>query len=314
MKQYRIGAVAKLTGLSVHNLRVWEKRHSAVQTERTESGRRVYSEAALNRLKLLKACVDHGLAISSVAGMSDEELRETLTEFGRTEPKPVARRPAIKVCLVGSEVLPTMEQTIRQYLNNSDLERHQDLGEFEAQYEGECYDLVMLDVPSFSAAEAQQLGAFIKTLAAQQVVVFYRFARQQDVTYLRTLGVRTMKAPVDRIDLHSMLSELANPEQKSARILPMRRPPSRQFSDQALNKAASMSSSIDCECPHHMAELIKSLVAFEKYSAQCQNKDKAGEDLHRHIHVRTAEAREIMETLLQSILEQEGIDLNLVEA
>jgi len=36
--------------------------------------------------------------------------------------------------------------------------------------------------------------------------------------------------------------------------------------------------------------------------------------LHRHIYMRTAEARAIMETLLQSVLEQEGVDLDLVEA
>lgn len=314
MKQYRIGAIAKLTGLSVHNLRVWEKRHSAVHTERTESGRRVYSEEALNRLKLLKACVDNGLSISSVAGMSDAELRDTLLEFGKLESKVAAAKPSLKVCFVGNEFLPSLEQTIQQYLNVKDIERYATLSEFESIYSGVEYDLLMLDVPSFSAVEAKALGACIKKVTARNVVLSYRFARQQDVSYLRTLGVRMLKAPLDRIELHTMLSDLANPQHRSAKILPMRRAPSRQFTDTALSKAANLTSSIDCECPHHMAELIKSLVAFEQYSAQCQNKDKASEDLHRHIYMRTAEAREIMETLLQSVLEQEGIDLDLVEA
>ncbi|MEC8811870.1 MAG: MerR family transcriptional regulator [Pseudomonadota bacterium] len=314
MKQYRIGAVAKLTGLTVHNLRVWEKRHNAVDTERTESGRRVYSEAALRRLKLLKACVDNGLAISSVADMSDSELKETLSEFGAVTVKPAAAKRDYKVCLVGAELMPSLEQMVLQYLNLQGLERHASVAEFKQVYSAGHYDLVMLDVPSFNAAEARELGAFVKSLAAGSVVLFYRFARQQDVSYLRTLGVRTMKAPVDRNDLHSLLSDVVNVEGKSAKILPMRRAPSRQFTDHALNKAANLSSSIECECPHHMAEVIKSLVAFENYSAQCENKDKASEDLHRHIHLRTAEARQIMESLLQSVLEQEGIDLSLVEA
>ena len=314
MKQYRIGAIAKLTGLSVHNLRVWEKRHSAVHTERTESGRRIYSEEALNRLKLLKACVDNGLAISSVAGMSDSELRDTLLEFGNVRSKVAAVKPSLKVCCVGNEVSPSLEQTVQQYLNVNNIERYTTLSEFESIYSGVEYDLLMLDVPSFSAQEAKSLGACIKKVSARNVVLSYRFARQQDVSYLRTLGVRTLKAPLNRIELHTMLSDLANPQHRSAKILPMHRAPSRQFTDTALSKAANLTSSIDCECPHHMAELIKSLVAFEQYSAQCQNKDKASEDLHRHIYMRTAEAREIMETLLQSVLEQEGVDLDLVEA
>lgn len=314
MKQYRIGAVAKLTGLTVHNLRVWEKRHNAVATERTESGRRVYSEAALNRLKLLKACVNNGLAISSVAAMDDDELRETLAEFGSVETKAKSQQPELKVCLVGREVLPSLERTVQQYLNTQHLERHDSLTAFESEADASHYDVVMLDVPSFSAAQAQDLGTLVKRLSAERVVLFYRFARQQDVSYLRTLGVRTMKAPVDRNELHSLLSDIINVEHKTAKILPLRRAPSRQFTDTALSKAANLSSSIDCECPHHMAEVIKSLVAFENYSAQCKNKDRASEDLHRHIHIRTAEARAIMESLLQSVLEQEGIDLSLVEA
>ena len=75
MKQYQIGAIAKLTGLSVHNLRVWEKRHNAVETQRTPSGHRVYSEQALERLRLLKRCVDRGMAISSIAAMTNQEWR-----------------------------------------------------------------------------------------------------------------------------------------------------------------------------------------------------------------------------------------------
>lgn len=314
MKQFRIGAVAKLTGLSVHNLRVWEKRHNAVETTRTDSGRRVYTESELARLKLLKACVDNGLAISSVAGMSDDELRETLAEFGNSEQVIRKVTPAFRVCLIGDQIPLKLRQTIQQYLKVKDVQQFDQLSEFESSYEGEEYDLLMLDMPSMSALEAKSLGDCIKNVAAHNVVLSYRFARQQDVTYLRTLGVRTLKAPLDRAELHNLLTGFANSEPKTAKVFMMRQAPSCQFTDTALNKAVSMSSSIDCECPHHMAELIKSLVAFERYSAQCENKDKASRDLHRHIHIRTAEAREIMEHLLQSVLEQEGIDLNLVEA
>ena len=40
--EYGIGAVAKLTGLSDHTIRVWERRYEAVVAGRSDSGRRVY--------------------------------------------------------------------------------------------------------------------------------------------------------------------------------------------------------------------------------------------------------------------------------
>ncbi|MEL7297161.1 MAG: MerR family DNA-binding transcriptional regulator, partial [Pseudomonadota bacterium] len=37
---YSIGAVARLTGISTHTLRIWERRYAAIVAERTDSGRR----------------------------------------------------------------------------------------------------------------------------------------------------------------------------------------------------------------------------------------------------------------------------------
>ena len=42
--KYRIGAVARMTGISTHALRAWERRYDGVNPERTESGGRLYSD------------------------------------------------------------------------------------------------------------------------------------------------------------------------------------------------------------------------------------------------------------------------------
>ena len=39
-----IGAVARLTGLSDHTIRAWERRYGAVVARRAANGRRVYTE------------------------------------------------------------------------------------------------------------------------------------------------------------------------------------------------------------------------------------------------------------------------------
>ena len=76
---YRIGAVSKLTGLSVDTLRAWERRYGAVVPARGDQ-QRGYGEAEIERLILLRTAVENGHAISSVAKLSDAELREFLAE------------------------------------------------------------------------------------------------------------------------------------------------------------------------------------------------------------------------------------------
>jgi hypothetical protein len=248
-----------------------------------------------------------------VASMSNDELEDTLHEFSFMDNQ-APDKPALNVCLVGSEVLPSLQQSIQQHLNVGRFDTYATLQSLSAGYQGQLIDLLMLDIPSFSALQAKEMGALIKQISANTVVLLYRFARQQDVAYLRTLGVKVMKAPIDTEQLKSLLLSLSASDRSAVKPAPLRQAPPRQFSDNALNKAANITSSIDCECPHHMAEVIMSLIAFEQYSAQCESKDKAGEDLHHHIYLQTSQARSVMESLLRSVLDQEGIDLSLVEA
>ena len=71
---YRIGTAARLTGLSEHLIRVWERRYGAVTPHRAESGVRLYSEANIARLRLLKRATERGHAIGSVAALDEKQL------------------------------------------------------------------------------------------------------------------------------------------------------------------------------------------------------------------------------------------------
>ena len=72
--RYPIRAVSKLTGISVDTLRAWERRYQVVVPERDERGR-LYSEADVERLRLLRAAVEQGHAIGRVAVLTTDELR-----------------------------------------------------------------------------------------------------------------------------------------------------------------------------------------------------------------------------------------------
>ena len=52
---YSLGAVAKMTGLSPHVLRAWERRYAAVTPLRTPGGTRRYRESDVSRLNLFLA-------------------------------------------------------------------------------------------------------------------------------------------------------------------------------------------------------------------------------------------------------------------
>jgi len=68
-------AVELRTGLSAHLIRVWERRYAAVSPARSATRRRLYTEAEIERLDLLRRLSQSGLAISQIAGLSTESLR-----------------------------------------------------------------------------------------------------------------------------------------------------------------------------------------------------------------------------------------------
>ncbi len=77
-----IRAAARLTGLSPHVIRMWERRYGAVEPRRTSSNRRQYAEADIRRLQLLSRLTGLGHAISQIAGLTDEQLEEMAARHG----------------------------------------------------------------------------------------------------------------------------------------------------------------------------------------------------------------------------------------
>jgi MerR family transcriptional regulator, light-induced transcriptional regulator len=71
-----IGVVAERTGLSAELVRVWERRYGVVEPSRDEGGRRLYSDADVERLRLLGQATSGGRNIGQVASLSTEELAE----------------------------------------------------------------------------------------------------------------------------------------------------------------------------------------------------------------------------------------------
>lgn len=73
--QFPIHIAASRAGLTAHVVRIWEKRYAAVSPARTATKRRLYSEAEIDRLILLRRATQHGHRIGDIAAMSTDELK-----------------------------------------------------------------------------------------------------------------------------------------------------------------------------------------------------------------------------------------------
>ena len=84
---YSIKIAAQRTGLSAHVIRIWERRHEAIKPQRTESKRRLYCEADIQRLSLLHSATEAGHSIGQIAHLPDDSLRQILAskEVNTTE-------------------------------------------------------------------------------------------------------------------------------------------------------------------------------------------------------------------------------------
>ncbi|NWG14062.1 MAG: MerR family transcriptional regulator [Acidobacteria bacterium] len=72
-----IRAVARMTGIAVDTLRAWERRYGTVVPARGRRGRQ-YSDADVQRLRLLRTAVSMGHSIGQAASLTDTQLRRLI--------------------------------------------------------------------------------------------------------------------------------------------------------------------------------------------------------------------------------------------
>jgi DNA-binding transcriptional MerR regulator len=312
---YRIGAVSRLTGIPPDTLRVWERRYDLVQPVRSEGGGRLYSQEDVTRLTLIKRLVDSGHAISTIAGLTVEQLQERIAET-RIADQSVKLEQPIRLVLLGA----TLPKRLQGELE-ADVGRAVELaGAFEGPEEfldsAEDLDahVLVIELPvldSTSAADVRELG---RRCGAVRTLVVYGFASRESVAHLERQGIMPLRSPVTWEEIRALLGVADQPAVQQQATVPdgalLEAPPERLYEDRQLAVAATTSTSIRCECPRHLADLILSLSHFEAYSARCENKNRDDAALHAYLHVATAQARLLMEQALRKVAEVEGIDLS----
>jgi DNA-binding transcriptional MerR regulator len=315
---YGIGAVAKLTGLSDHTIRVWERRYQAVVAQRSPNGRRVYTTSDVEKLNLLKLLTDRGLSIGRIAGESRDELKQRVESIAELTPTPAPSR--IDVAILG-DFLPAKIHAhegdispVNFVVADTSAER------FAADIAQHPVDMLILEVPIVDEETVKRLRDLMTSSGARRAAFVYSFARTQDIERLRDAGTVLLRAPVGIDELRAAIvgayevpSVSGAPKRTQTRAVvdedwamdAVVEP--RRFSQEQLAALANASSAIECECPHHLAELVADLTAFEIYSATCANRNNEDAALHRYLHQTTAQARVLIERALERVAEAEGL-------
>lgn len=93
--RHPIGVVTARTGIAQDLLRAWEKRYGAVVPGRGPTGRRLYSDEDIERLRLLRTLVGSGRRISDVAALSKDDLMRLAREDALEMTTPPVARPVV---------------------------------------------------------------------------------------------------------------------------------------------------------------------------------------------------------------------------
>lgn len=78
--EHGIAVVERRTGISQHLLRAWERRYGVVEPARDAGGERLYSDADIERLRLVRLVTEAGRRVGQVAALSLDELRALVRE------------------------------------------------------------------------------------------------------------------------------------------------------------------------------------------------------------------------------------------
>lgn len=108
--RYRIGTLARLTGITTHALRIWERRYAALSPGRTPGGARLYTDADVQRLRLIKQLLDRGYAISTVAKLDLEALGQLGQSSAAAAGSPAREKASARARGVIDELLAALAE------------------------------------------------------------------------------------------------------------------------------------------------------------------------------------------------------------
>lgn len=315
----RIGAVAKVTGIPVSTLRIWELRHGAFAPSKTTGKHRLYSQEDVRKAGLLKQLSRQGHGIGTIAPLDAATLEGLRQSEGALPGQPPAAEApahgAVSLAVVGPALAERIgsEKFARQ-LPDCALrltQRFADLAQAGAAACPEKPDILLVKVNTLHDSVGHEIGQLAAARGAAHTLVVYGFAQEAVLRGMRAAGIMVRREPVSDYELAELIrSALLAHKAAGLHGAPADSPvPARRYSDETLARVARISTSVRCECPRHVAELITQLASFEQYSQECVSENEADAQLHACLHAIGGSARALFERALEMVARHERISL-----
>jgi DNA-binding transcriptional MerR regulator len=275
---YKIGAVAKRTGITPECLRAWERRYGLEPAERA-GNTRFYSAGQVERLTTIKALLDQGHPISQVIHMPAEELERRLRPQRAARLDPATAR----VGLIGGPL-------VQAYRGAEDA-RLEAVGEWasiaDLRLDGSRpgIDCAVVYVPSL---DPQQVDLVREIFPGTTLVVLFKYATGPDLEHFEAQDVPLLRWPAAWPAVEALVSAAA----------PAVADGERRFTDEELLHIALMASRAGCECPADLVDLIGQLSAFAEHALRCQRADGSEQREHAAVAQWVGAARGQLENAL----------------
>lgn len=303
---YRTGAAARLAGLPVETLRVWERRYSLSDAQRSERGQRLYSAEQVARLGLLKQLVDQGHAIGVLAGLGRDQLQSMLGLDGQA--RAISAAP-VRVLLAGA-ILARRVAAMGHGALGLDVRGQCARIDQAAELPRDAgADVLVVEQSELDDAALAPIAAAREATGVAAVVVLYRFCSSATIRALRAQGCLVARIPADLGELawlcQSALTGHRPPlqEPRAATVAPPR------FGDDDLANIIAAGNRISCECPRHLSELLSMVGSFERYSQQCAARNPEDAALHAQLALASGRARVLLEDAMEQLALADGLPL-----
>lgn len=299
-RRFRSGEAAKLLGMPTATLRIWEQRYGAISPQTSTSGQRLFSDLDIERLRLLRRLVQRGHAIRSVAKMNNTALLALLEVSPcRESQKHSEERPgAVSVTTSPPDLQPHSQSFGATW---------EPLKAIHRMERGLSSSTLMIHVTELKEEIVAGTLRAAREMEALAIVIVYQSANDAAIERATRQNIQLVSTSDARTASESTLLEsvrATNERRNGSNAVQVRK--RRRFDDMKIASIAQMTSKIACDCPKHVAELIRQLTAFERYSDDCLSRTPTDALLHRRLGDAANHATSIFEAALADVMEHEG--------
>jgi DNA-binding transcriptional MerR regulator len=297
---YRIASVAGMTGSPAPTIRIWERRYGLVRPHRSAGNLRLYTQADIERLELVKAAVDAGHSISTVAALSPDQLRARAQGVQRRE----ASGRAVRVVVYGDTLAGVLKDAWKDRADIQLTAHALDVA-FARPLRAEAADVTILDTASLQDLSIDALRRLKKASRSSLTFVIYSIGGHKTLAGLDREGIIALPAPVNAAHLARLCLLNVSGAATAAPAIQSAAP--RRYDDAQLAMINQMPNPVDCECPNHLSDLLMRINAFEHYNHQCEDRNADDASLHVMMAEASVRCRELLEESLSRAIDHADI-------